>query len=103
MNEKEKRIYPRTELRWPVSAITNGGTIQGETKNISMRGAFICCPHPLRPDERLLLTVSGPSGFIQVIAQVVWSNIPARTDDDTPNGMGVSFIWSLPKTQALCA
>ena len=72
--DDEKRIYPRPEIKWPVSAITAKGMIQGETTNISLNGAFICCEKTLCPDEVLLLTVKGPSGSMQVVAQVVWSN-----------------------------
>jgi hypothetical protein len=72
--DDEKRIYPRTEIKWPVSVITAKGMIQGETKNISLNGAFICSEKTLCPNDLLLLTVSGPFGSMQVVAQVVWSN-----------------------------
>lgn len=98
MNAEEKRIYPRAEIRWPVSAITANGTIRGGTKDISMRGAFISCSKPLYPNERFLLTISGPSCSMQVVAQVVWSISHARDDEKSLNGMGVSFIWSMPTT-----
>jgi hypothetical protein len=97
MNGEEKRIYPRAEIRWTISAITAEGTIEGETKNLSTHGAFICCPKPLCPDERFLMTVKGPSGHLEVVAQVVWSNICACDDEQRPSGMGVRFIWHWPE------
>jgi len=98
--ENEKRIYPRTQVKWPVSGITNSGTMQGETQNISLNGAFICCENVLRPNEILLLTVNGPSGSMQVIARVVWSNLRACDDKPSASGIGVKFMWSLPKTES---
>ncbi|MDH3557038.1 MAG: PilZ domain-containing protein [Deltaproteobacteria bacterium] len=98
----EKRIYPRIEIKWPVSAITVKGMMQGETKNISLNGAFICCEKALCPDEVLLLTVKGPSGSIQVVAQVVWSNRCAFDEQKSPSAIGVKFMWSLPKTESEC-
>ena len=97
MNEEEKRIYPRADLNWPISATTSGGTIQGETKNLSSRGAFICCSKPLSPNERFLLTVDGPSSSMQVIAQVVWSSMCCCDVEKGSNGMGVKFIWHWPE------
>ena len=97
MNTEEKRIYPRAEVNWAISAKTADGTIQGETKNLSTQGAFICCSQPLSPDERFLLTVDGPTSPMQGIAQVVWSNTRACDGEKRPNGMGVKFIWHWPE------
>ena len=102
MKGREKRIYPRTDIRWPISALTANGTIRGETKNLSIQGAFICCPEPLCPNERFLLTIKGPSGSMQVKAQVIWSNICACDDEERPSGMGVRLIWSIVEPQAQC-
>ena len=98
--DDEKRIYPRTEIKWPVSAITAKGMMQGETKNLSLNGAFICCEKTLCPNDVLLLTVNGPSGSMQVVAQVVWSNRCASDEQQSPSGAGVKFMWSLPKTES---
>ena len=98
--EKEKRIYPRTQVRWSVSGITNSGTMQGETQNISLNGAFICCEKVLRPNEILLLTVNGPSGPMQVIARVVWSNLLPCDAKGNTTGIGVKFMWSLPRSES---
>ena len=100
--DDEKRIYPRTEIKWPVSVITAKGMIQGETKNISLNGAFICSEKTLCPNDLLLLTVSGPFGSMQVVAQVVWSNRCVCDEQKSPSGTGVKFMWSLPKTESEC-
>ena len=97
MNSEEKRIYPRTEVTWAISATTSARTIQGETKNLSTHGAFICCSRPLFPREKFLLTVNGPSSSMKVIAQVVWSIMCACDGEKSPNGMGVKFIWHWPE------
>ena len=102
MNVEEKRICPRAEFTWPVSAIIANGTIHGETKNISLNGALICCETALCPNEILLLTLKGPTGSMQVIAQVVWSNLCACDGLRSPKGIGVKFMWSLPKTESEC-
>ena len=97
--DNDKRIYPRTEVKWSVSGITNNGMMQGETQNISLNGAFICCEKVFPPDEIMLLTVNGPSGPMQVIARVVWSNLRACHAKASPSGIGVKFMWSLPRPE----
>lgn len=97
MHAEEKRIFPRTKVKWPISATTDGETIQGETKNLSTHGAFICCSKPLFPNERFLLTVNGPSSSMQVIAEVIWSETSGRQGKSCTNGMGVKFIWHWPE------
>ncbi|MCG6980521.1 MAG: PilZ domain-containing protein [Deltaproteobacteria bacterium] len=91
----DRRTYPRADVRWPVSAVTPEGTIHGETKNLSMLGAFICCPEPLRLNEIVALTINIPDTehSLTVRAQVVWINGGAGEDEVRSNGVGVRFIW----------
>ena len=91
----DRRTYPRAEVRWPVSAVTTEGTIQGEMKNLSVQGAFICCPEPLRLNEIVALTINIPDTehSLTVRAQVVWSDGCAGENEPSSNGVGVRFIW----------
>jgi hypothetical protein len=95
---EDRRIYPRAEVRWPVSATTAEGSLRGETMNLSMMGAFICCSRPLGLNETVALTINIPDSdhSLTVRAQVVWSNVCLRGDDKSQNGMGVRFIWHWP-------
>ena len=100
MTGEDRRIYPRAEVRWPVSATTAEGSLQGETMNLSMMGAFISCSSPLGLNETVALTISIPDSdhSLTVRAQVVWSNVCVSRDDKSANGMGVRFIWHWPAT-----
>jgi hypothetical protein len=100
MTGEDRRIYPRAEVRWPVSAMTAEGSVQGETMNLSMMGAFISCSKPLRLNETVALTINIPDTdhSLTVRAQVVWSNVCVSGDEKSPNGMGVRFIWHSPAT-----
>jgi hypothetical protein len=92
--EHDKRLYPRSKVRWPVTMISSAGSMQGETRDMSTLGAFISCETPLHPTERLLLNVKLPSGSpLQVSAQVVWSQVSTPGDEMKPCGIGVRFIW----------
>jgi len=94
MNGRERRLQPRVEVRWPVTLLTSEGAIQGETKDISMQGAFIYCDKPLALSERFVLSVKAPAASMQVMAQVVWSNNSSANIKMKPVGVGVRFIWS---------
>ena len=93
MRGEEKRKARRVQVRWPISALTSEGTILGETRNVSTRGAFILCQKPLPLKEECLLTLRGPSESVQINASVVWSDMDACGEEEIPAGMGVSFIW----------
>jgi len=94
MDGKERRLQPRVEVNWPVTMLTAEGTIPGETRDISMQGAFIYCEKPLPLSERFVLSVKAPAASMQVMAQVVWSNNSGSAKQEEPSGIGVRFIWS---------
>jgi hypothetical protein len=92
MLEQEKRIYPRGELTWPISAQVGGSVIEGVTKNIGISGAYVCCARPLRLNEVFDMVINTPDKPLNIKAEVVWSNIHGPDDEINPRGMGVRFI-----------
>ena len=73
--ELDKRLYPRSKVRWPVTMTTSVGTIEGETIDVSTLGAYIQCQEPLNLSENFLLSVRLPASLpLHVFAEVVWSN-----------------------------
>ena len=94
MIKREKRLQPRVEVNWSVTVLTPEGPISGETRDINMQGAFICCEKPLPLDARFILSVRAPTASMQVMAQVVWSKNYTNLKEDKTVGMGVRFIWS---------
>ena len=92
--EREKRLYPRSKVRWPVTMTTSVGTIEGETIDVSGLGAYIQCQEPLDTSENLVLSVRLPVGSpLRVFAEVVWSNSTGLESGNRPFGMGVRFLW----------
>ena len=94
MDGRERRLQPRVEVSWPVTMLTSEGAMQGETKDISLQGAFIYCDRPLALTERFVLSVKAPAASMQVVAQVVWASNSSSERKNEPAGMGVRFIWS---------
>ena len=90
---EERRRYPRTEVRWPVSIKTFQESLEGETKDVSLGGAFIRCAKPPELDEVLGLVMNVPDldSAIRIVAKVVWVNIQGPDTEMSPHGMGVLF------------
>jgi PilZ domain len=94
MTKLEKRQCFRTVAAWPATMITPQGFQEGETVDISPDGAFVSCPKPLQPGEKLSLILKSPNNYqFQYSAQVVWSCTPRQNDEKMPRGMGIMFIF----------
>ena len=91
---EDRRSRLRYGLICLVEVMTPQGTMKGETKNVSVDGAFISCDEPLRPRENVSLAIEFPDGFlIDTIAEVVWSTASGADSESKPRGMGVKFMW----------
>jgi uncharacterized protein (TIGR02266 family) len=91
---KDRRIYPRAKLKWPVAIQTEEGSTEGVTRNITPDGCFITCRRPLRLNVVFELAIKIPksNSSIRATGEVVWSNIYGPDDEISPRGMGVRFI-----------
>ena len=88
----EVRKYPRSRGAWPVVIMTGRGALIAETRNISPQGAFIFCDRPLPPEDKIRVIIMFPnSRYLDLPAEVTWSNPYGSEKDDTPSGMGVKF------------
>ena len=89
----ENRRYPRVEVHWPVTLITETGLVTGKTLNLSLAGTLI--QFPILPDTlnsfRLVLR---PSERRQILATAkrIWSKTHAG-DRAILHTMGVGFIY----------
>ena len=92
--KKERRIYPRARLKWPVVVKTGADSLKGVTLNITPNGVFIRCRKPLRLNEVAEITIHIPNSkhYLTATAEVVWSNIYGMDDEITPRGMGFKFL-----------
>jgi hypothetical protein len=79
----EKRKSPRTEVRWPVTMITEKGSFDGEARNITVGGVFIVLKTPIEDlalSETCFLLIFPAGKPIEVMAEPIWFNpsIPPR-------------------------
>jgi len=96
----ERRAFKRVKLiNWPAKIIIKDKSIDGATRNISPKGAFICYfqPHgddrPLQVHKVIDLIIEAPSVTpLFICAEVIWSNILSSDEKNTLLGVGLRFI-----------
>ena len=88
----EKRKLPRIEVRWPVTMITETGSVEGEARNITVEGVFIHCMERLSVNETYRLLIKPAGEQIEVMGKLLWSNLDGAGDRDILPGMGFCFV-----------
>jgi hypothetical protein len=91
--DKEKRQYPRVEVRWPILLRTTRGDITGETLNMTSNGAFIRCQESLGLDEIFEFIINVPALVqpITLTAKVIHVTANGPGDETMPCEMGIVF------------
>ena len=85
--DTERRIYPRAEIRWPVTIKTAQDTIEAKLRNLGVGGAYIHCDRSPEPGEIVDLILQTPTGAsLEITAEVVWAGKVLAL------GMGVRFV-----------
>jgi hypothetical protein len=93
LNLEENRRQERSKVIWPVTMEGSAGSVDAETKDISLGGAFIICKNPLPLQEQFKLTIKPPGlGQMSLNAEVVWSNGGVPEEKVIHRGMGIRFI-----------
>jgi hypothetical protein len=90
---REKRKSRRSDVRWPISVESEHGTIQGETRNISLSGIYVQCDEPLRVNEDFRMAIIPPNRqAIGVTGKVVWADMYGIDEEENAFGMGVCLV-----------
>lgn len=91
----EKRKEPRIKVDWPIEVFLSDGTIEGNVKNITLNGIFICCNEPLTLNKNYRLSIFPPGHeVINVIGKTLWSDSYALDLDEekSPVCIGLVFV-----------
>lgn len=90
---KEKRRSKRSNVRWPVAVESEQGTIQGETRNISLNGIYVRCDEPLRVNEDFRMAIIPPNRqAIGLTGKVVWADMYGIDQDENAFGIGICLV-----------
>lgn len=90
-NRKERRKHPRARIKLPVVKMAGNGLVNGETRDLSMGGAFIRCREMFNTNDEFHMVISARGRLISIIGEVVWQEIKEINDKSTMRGMGVRF------------
>ena len=89
----ERRKSPRVEVDWPVTVLTDYGSIGGQIKNITLDGVLILCEEPLRLNETYQMSILPPDKkAIGVTGKVVWSDAYCMDENEGVFGIGVCLV-----------
>jgi hypothetical protein len=87
----ERRVHPRMRARWPVTILTDGGPVKGETINIAATGAYIQCEGPVRRNEAYKMVIGLGDKSVALNGKVLWSHGNIRSGNRDVTRIGVSF------------
>ena len=99
----ERRLHPRILVNWPATLHNVQGPIEGETKDISVGGAFIFLSEKPKFGVNFpILLKPSEERSISVVGKRVWSDT-FNIDNRPVFGMGVRFIHLSPEDQQYIA
>jgi hypothetical protein len=91
--EEERRKHSRKEVNWPISIVSEKGTLEGEIRNVTVEGLFVFCDEPLRLNEIYRMSiVPGDGGAIGVSGRVVRAEAYGMAEGDTAFGIGICVV-----------
>ena len=100
--ERENRRHPRAKVKCPVVMSLSDTLIDGETKNLSLGGAFVRCAEQPKPGRVFRMTIEPSKGRLFLVsAEVVWSDSYRVKDKTVLRGLGVRFLEILDGRQFL--
>jgi hypothetical protein len=99
----ERRQHPRILVNWPAVVETPQGSVESETKDISVDGIFIFCAKEPRVGENFPILLE-PSELrtISVVAEKIWSGT-FYIRNRKVFGMGIRFIHISPEDRQYIA
>ena len=99
----ERRLHPRILVKWPAVVETPQGSVEGETKDISVDGVFIFCANePAIGENFPLLLKPSEQRTISIVGAKIWSG-SFTIDNKTVFGMGVQLIQISTEDRAYIA
>lgn len=90
----ENRGHTRLPIKIRVDFASNDALHSAFSMNISAGGIYVATPKPLPPGDEVVLQIYLPSldGPVEMLGEVVWSNVHPDGQNDFPEGMGIRFL-----------
>jgi hypothetical protein len=92
----------RMFVTWPITVITDKGTIEGESVNITPAGVFVRSKSVLKENETYQMIIKLPNNKQVVLkGKLVWSNLNGEERSEAFANMGFSFVKVAEEDQKL--
>ncbi len=91
----EVGIHTKISVRWPITIISEKGTLEVESRNITLRGVFIKSQGDLRnnDDEIFQMIIRGPrQKSVLVKGKMVWANSHEKRRSRSLSGGDFFFV-----------
>lgn len=89
----ERRKTSRINVAWPISVITEQGTIEGESVNITQSGVFVRSKQLLKENETYRIVIRLPNKKrVSLKGKLLWSNLNGDERSKAFADMGFSFV-----------
>lgn len=90
---EERRKTERISVKWPITVITEEGTIEGESVNITPSGVFVRSKKLLKENENYQMIIRLPNAKqVLLRGKLVWSNLSGEEHSEAFADMGFSFV-----------
>lgn len=87
------REQERAPTDWISRYFVGGRAKQGRVYSLSSGGAYIATPRPALRGAQLAIELPLPSGQLDVLGKVVYTNVPGNLHrNQLPDGMGIRFV-----------
>ena len=90
-NPKERRYYPRTNVKLPVVRMAGNDLVDCEIEDLSLGGAFIRCSVMPNGNDNFHMVISAKGRLISLTGEMVWKDVQKSNNQTTFRGMGVRF------------
>lgn len=89
-----REIVINRKLPCEVTFVVGERTFKGTSMHFSERGMLVICknPAPLNAKGKMTLSFPGFSNPVELVGEVVWTNIYGPGDSLSPKGMGIRFV-----------
>ena len=98
-NERQMKI----SVRWPITIISDQGTFEAESRNITSKGIFVHSPKELRGISKIFqLIIHGTKQkSVLIRAKLAWANCDEKRENRSLKGGSFFFLKAAKDDQAV--
>jgi len=88
---EDRREHERMAVRWPITILTDKGSVKGEAKNLCATGLYIECGRRLLLHDTFPIYIGVDKASVFIRGKVIWLRMDNGNEEFPSYGMGISF------------